>query len=34
MGRIAPDPEVHYSNLDVVAEIVLWGKDHRKGYHN
>lgn len=34
MGRIAPDPEVHYGGLDVVAEITLLGEDHRKGYHN
>ena len=34
MGRIAPDPEVHYPNVDVVAEINLLGKDYRKGYHN
>ena len=34
MGRIAPDPEVHYPDVDVVAEIALLGKDHRKGYHN
>ena len=34
MGRIAPDPEVHYPNIDVVAEIGMLGKDYRKGYHN
>ena len=34
MGRVAPDPDIHYPNLDVVAEIILFGKDHRKGYHN
>ena len=34
MGRIAPDPEVHYPNIDVVAEISMLGKDYRKGYHN
>lgn len=34
MGRVAPDPEVHYPDLDVVAEIGLLGKDYRKGYHN
>ena len=34
MGRIAPDPDIHYPNLDVVAEIILFGKDHRRGYHN
>ncbi|MDA1062531.1 MAG: hypothetical protein O2895_06455 [Chloroflexi bacterium] len=34
MGRVAPDPEVHYPNLDVVAEIGMLGKNHRQGYHN
>ena len=34
LGRIAPDPGIHYPDLDVVAEIVLFGKDHRRGYHN
>ena len=34
MGRIAPDPDIHFSDPDVVAEIILFGKDHRKGYHN
>lgn len=34
MGRVAPDPDIHYPALDVVAEIVLFGKDYRKGYHN
>ena len=34
MGRVAPDPDIHYPNPDVVAEIILFGKDYRKGYHN
>ena len=34
MGRIAPDPDIHFPDPDVVAEIILFGKDHRKGYHN
>ena len=34
MGRIAPDPDIHYPDLDVVAEIRLYGEDYRKGYHN
>lgn len=33
MGRISPDPEVHYPDIDVVAEIGLLGEDYRKGYH-
>jgi hypothetical protein len=34
LGRAAPDPDVHFPDLDVVAEMVLYGPDHRKGYHN
>lgn len=34
MGRIAPDPDIHFPDPDVVAEIILFGKDYRKGYHN
>lgn len=34
MGRVAPDPDIHYPNLDVVAEIHLLGENYRRGYHN
>ena len=34
MGRVGAEPQIHYPPLDVVAEISLMGKDHRRGYHN
>lgn len=34
MARISSDPAIHYPPLDVIAEIGLLGKDHRRGYHN
>ncbi|MEE8422400.1 MAG: hypothetical protein V3S31_06445 [Dehalococcoidia bacterium] len=34
MARIPIQPTDHYSPIDVVAEIILFGEDYRKGYHN
>jgi hypothetical protein len=34
MGRVSSDPDIHYPDVDVVAEIGLLGEDARKGYHN
>lgn len=34
MGRVGAEPQIHYPPLDVVAEISLNGKNHRRGYHN
>ena len=34
MARIPIQPNDHYSRIDVVAEIELYGESYRKGYHN
>ncbi len=34
MGRVPADPQTGWGDIDVIAEIPLYGKDARKGYHN
>ena len=34
MARMPIQPHAHYAGIDVVAEIPMYGKDARKGYHN
>jgi len=34
MGRVPADPQTGFGDIDVTAEIPLYGKDARKGYHN
>jgi hypothetical protein len=34
LGRVPIQPHDHYGDIDVVAEIPMYGEAYRKGYHN
>ena len=34
MARVPVDPDHRFPDLDVIAEIRLYGDDYRKGYHS
>lgn len=34
MARLPIQPHDHYHDLDIIAEMPMYGDEHRKGYHN
>ncbi len=34
LGRLPIQPHDYYADIDVIAEIPMYGDDYRKGYHN